>query len=204
MAVAVAALASYAIGMFPTALMVGRRIGRQPTSEGSGNPGASNMYRIGGLKAGSAVAIVDTAKGALPTLVALVLWGRNEALAAWLGATVGHVWPVLGLLPGLGKLRGGKGVATAGGGALVLEALLASISLAVFVAVLFWRRVAALASLGALAAYLVLIIVLGSPLWDAAVAAAVAVIVVWRHRPNIARMRRGAELSVQEDGEARR
>ena len=145
---AVAALASYAIGMLPTALIVGRCIGRHPTSEGSGNPGASNMYRIGGLKAASVVGIVDTAKGALPALAALALWGRNEALAAWLGATAGHVWPVLGLLPGLDKLRGGKGVATAGGGALVLQPLLASISLMVFVSVLLWRRVAALASAG--------------------------------------------------------
>ena len=198
---AVAMTAAYALGMFPTALLVGRCIGRHPTSEGSGNPGASNMCRIGGLKAGFMVGIVDVAKGALPVWAALVLLGQPEthpaALAAWLGAMVGHVWPVLGLLPGLnGRIKGGKGVATTFGGALVLNPLLGLTSLAIFAAILAWTRVAALASLGSLFAYLVMTILSGAPARHIAAAGVVAFVVVLRHRSNLTRMRHGTELNV--------
>ncbi len=56
-------IVAYLIGTFPTALMVGRRIGADPSREGSGNPGASNVYRLGGRRAGVLVAIVDMLKG---------------------------------------------------------------------------------------------------------------------------------------------
>jgi len=81
---------AYAAGMFPTAVLVGHRIGHDPTSEGSGNPGATNIYRLGGRLAGVAVALGDMAKGALPVGATLLLWDRPEAMAAWIGAVAGH------------------------------------------------------------------------------------------------------------------
>lgn len=186
------ALAGYVIGMFPSALWMGRRIGCDPTSEGSGNPGASNMYRIGGRWAGLLVMVADMAKGAAPTLVTLLIWGRPAALAAWFGAVLGHVVPVVP------KLRGGKGVATAGGGALVLEPIAGIVCLFVFFTVVGFTRTAAFGSLSIAVAYPALIAVLGWPGWQIATVVLVMAITVVRHRSNIVRMWRGTELEVQE------
>ncbi len=188
---AAAAVAAYAVGMFPTALLVGRRIGRDPTAEGSRNPGASNMYRIGGRLAGLAVVVGDMSKGAGPTLAALLLWGRPAALAAWLGAVAGHVWPVLP------RLSGGKGVATISGGAIVLDPLAAALCSAVFAAVVRLSKVAALGSLTIAAVYPTIAAVTGWPISEILVALAVMAVTVVRHRSNIARLLRGTELEVR-------
>ena len=119
---AVGVVAAYLIGTFPTAqLVVARPAGRQttPPREGSGNPGASNVYRIAGKRAGVAVGVIDALKGAVPVGDRAGRWpGRPEAHAVWVAAVAGHVWPVTR------RFRGGKGVATAGGGGLVISPLI--------------------------------------------------------------------------------
>src|SRR5690349_18914145 len=102
----VVAVGAYAAGTFPTAQLVGRRLGRDPTREGSGNPGATNVYRTAGRRAGLMVALGDVAKGAVPTAVGYLVDGRPLATVAWAAAVAGHVAPVTR------RLRGGKGVAT--------------------------------------------------------------------------------------------
>ena len=159
--------------MFPTAFLVGRLIGRQPSIEGSGNPGASNMYRIAGLKRGIGCGNCRHVKGALPTLIALQLWGPPAALAAWLGAVLGHIWPVIGLMRG-GRLRGGKGVATAGGGVLALDPLVGVACMSLFFVTWRLARRAAVASLSALLLFLVLVAADRWPLNDLAAAGTVA------------------------------
>ncbi len=183
----VAFVVAYAAGMFPTAVLVGNRIGRDPTSEGSGNPGATNIYRLGGRIAGVAVALGDMAKGALPVGVALLLWDRPEAMAAWIGAVAGHVWPVLR------KFRGGKGMATAGGGGIVLDPLIGVICTALFFAMVRITRVAALGSLSVGVTYPVLALVFGWPAAEVIVAAVVMGVMAMRHHGNIVRLVRGTE-----------
>ena len=173
--------------MFPTAKLVGRQIGHDPAVEGSGNPGATNIYRLGGRLAGLAVALGDMAKGAAPTLAALALWDRPEALAAWCGVVTGHIWPVL---PGL---RGGKGVATGGGGGLVLDPLVGLACAAVFVAVVSLRRMASLGSLSVAVSYPVLALINGWPWPEVVVSIVVMGIMAWRHHSNIVRLWRGTE-----------
>ena len=185
-----AAVVAYGVGMFPTAVLVGRFIGHHPIREGSGNPGASNMYRIGGCKAGLVVVIIDLAKGAAPTLAVLLLWGREAALAAWLGSVIGHIWPALG------RMRGGKGVATWSGGAIVLDPVIGCMCLAVFAVVVRVTHVAALGSLSIGMGYTVLVAVTGWPLQDVVVAVVVMGLVILRHRSNITRLWRGTELEV--------
>lgn len=172
-------VAAYAAGMFPTAHLVGRRIGHDPTAEGSGNPGASNVYRLGGRRAGVVVALIDLAKGAVPVGVALLVAGRPEANAAWVAAVAGHVWPVTR------GFRGGKGVATAGGGGLVVGPLIGLACALLFVVVVRVGHIASLGSLSMALAYPVLVALVGRPWWEVAVAAGVAAIVVLRHRGNI-------------------
>ena len=178
---------AYLAGMFPTAQIAGRLIGRDPTAEGSGNPGASNVYRIGGRRAGVAVAFVDLLKGALPVALALVVADRPEAYAAWVAAVVGHVWPVAR------GFRGGKGVATAGGGGLVLGPVVGLICALVFFLVVRVGHIAALGSLSIALAYPVVSLVVGRPGWEVAVSALVAGILVVRHRSNIGRIVRSDE-----------
>src|SRR5437868_3349444 len=72
---------SYLLGTFPTALIVARLTGHDPTTEGSGNPGASNVYRLAGAKAGLAVFLGDAAKGAAATAIGRAAGGPPLALA---------------------------------------------------------------------------------------------------------------------------
>jgi glycerol-3-phosphate acyltransferase PlsY len=177
----------YLVGMFPTAQLVGRRTGRDPTSEGSRNPGASNVWRLSGRRAGALVGFVDMAKGALPTLLALAVFGRPVAHAVWVAAVAGHVWPVTR------KLRGGKGVATAGGGGLVLGPVIGLICGALFVAAVRFGHIAALGSLAIAAGYPTLAALTGRPAWEVVVACGVAAILVVRHQSNIRRLVQGDE-----------
>lgn len=175
-------VAAYLLGTFPTAQIVGSRIGRDPTKEGSGNPGASNVWRLGGRRAGIIVAVVDGLKGAVPVLVALAVSGRPLAHAAWIAAVAGHVWPITR------RLRGGKGVATAGGGGLAISPLVGLGCAALFLVVVKTGRVAALGSLSIAIAYPVASVAVGRPAWEVAVGAAMAAILVVRHQSNIRRM----------------
>jgi len=180
-------LIAYLVGTFPTALVVGRRIGRDPSKEGSGNPGASNVYRLGGRRAGIIVGVIDMLKGAVPVGVALIIAGRPEAHAIWVAAVAGHVWPVTR------RLRGGKGVATAGGGGIVIGPLIGISCGLLFLAVVKFGRVAAIGSLSIAIAFPVVSAIAGRPAWEVVVSAAVAGILVVRHQSNIRRMLVGHE-----------
>lgn len=173
---------AYAVGTFPTALIVGRRLGVDPTAEGSGNPGASNVYRLGGRRAGVIVGAIDMLKGAVPALVALLVAGRPEAHAVWVAAVAGHVWPVTR------GFRGGKGVATAGGAGLVISPLVGLACAAVFLVVVRVGRIAALGSLSIALSYPVIAALVGFPWWEVVVSAGVAAILVVRHQSNIRRL----------------
>ena len=183
-------VASYAVGMFPTAQLVGRSRGHDPLAEGSGNPGASNVYRTAGRTAGLLVLLGDLAKGIVPTAAGWVLGGRGAGLACWLAAVLGHVVPLVR------RGRGGKGVATAGGGALVLFPVVSVVLIALFVLVVKRTRIAALGSLVMAGLLPVGAALVHRRIADTAVAAAVAVVVFVRHRENLSRLRAGTEHTV--------
>jgi glycerol-3-phosphate acyltransferase PlsY len=188
-----AALASvvvgYLVGAIPFAVLVPRWwAGVDVRTVGSGNPGATNVWRATTPSLAALVAGLDMAKGAVA--VALARWvgaGEPWAAVAGVAAVVGHVSPVW--LRG----RGGKGVATGAG----VFAVLAPGPTAAAAAA--WLVVAALtryASLGSLAAAVVLPVLLGLAGASRSVivaAVAVAALVVVRHRTNLARLRAGTE-----------
>ena len=186
-------VAAYAVGTFPTAVMVGRRLGVDPTAEGSRNPGASNVYRLGGRRAGLIVGAVDMLKGAVPAVIALVVAGRPEAHAVWGAAVAGHVWPITR------GLRGGKGVATAGGGGLVLNVWIGLGCAAIFFLTVRVARIASLGSLSMSLAYPILALIVGRPGWEVAVSGGVAAVLVVRHQSNIRRMLRRDESRLDGD-----
>jgi glycerol-3-phosphate acyltransferase PlsY len=189
-------IGAYITGMFPTAHLVGRRLGVNPAREGSGNPGASNVYRLGGRQAGVIVGVIDMLKGALPVGIALLVADMPEAHAVWVAAVAGHVWPVTR------GFRGGKGVATAGGAGLVINPLVGLACAGLFLVVVRVARIAALGSLGIAVSYPVIAALVGRPGYEIAVSAGVASILVIRHQSNIRRMLRRDENKLDETGPA--
>ena len=185
---------SYLIGSIPAAYLAGKLLrGIDLREHGSGNLGATNVYRVLGTRPAVAVLLADVLKGAIPVLVfpGVTDAGRPDlwAIAYAVAAIAGHVRSVFLLMRG-----GGKGVATAAGAFMSLAPLPSLIALGIFVIVLFvWGYV----SLGSLSAATALPIVIAlregvhSPLF--AVSAIVAAFVFWTHRANIARLRNGDE-----------
>lgn len=173
---------AYVIGMFPSAQMVARRVGRDPTREGSGNPGASNVYRLAGKRAGVMVGLIDMLKGMVPVLAALLTMGRATALGVWVAAVAGHVWPIVR------RFRGGKGVATAGGGGLVIDPVIGIVAALLFFLTARLSGVAALGSLAIAVSFPLLSIAAGRSSEQVAVSSGVALILIVRHQSNIRRL----------------
>lgn len=184
---------AYVLGTFPTALLVGRQRGFDPTAAGSGNPGASNVTRIGGRRAGVLVLLGDAGKGAIAAGLGLAVDGRLLAWVAGAAAVAGHLWPVTR------RLRGGKGVATAAGATLVCAPLVFLPLAVVFGVLVMVTGHAAVGSIALAALFAPAVAAIGRPVEEVLVAAAVGLVVIVRHRENIGRLRRGEEASVGED-----
>lgn len=191
-----ALLAAYVIGSFPTAHLVGKANGVDLRTVGSGNLGATNVFRTLGWKWGLLVYVVDGLKGvvpvvALPSLIGVAAgwpWGVVFGLAAILG----HVRPVFLLGKG-----GGKGVATASGVFIALAPVPAACAILSFVVVVAMTRYVSLGSLiGAVVLPVSLLLQQHAVTPLVVVSAAVGAFVFWTHRENIARLRRGEERRV--------
>ncbi len=181
--------AGYLIGSIPFGVVVVRLLrGEDIRKQGSGNIGASNVWRAYGRWFGVPVALLDVAKGFLPALVGLEIGGEWVGVLAGSAAMLGHACPVW-----LGFTKGGKMVATAGGVTLALAPLAAGICLLVWLAVFVLSRYASLASLATAVALPISCLLLDEP-WPTvifAMTASLAVIVL--HRQNIWRLLHGTE-----------
>ena len=184
---ALAVAASYLVGTFPTAVLVARRRGVDPTREGSGNPGATNVLRVAGRRAGAAALAGDVAKGAVPAAVGWAVGGHGLGVACGVAAVVGHVLPVTR------RFRGGKGVATEAGMAVVLFPAASAVAVAGFAAAVVISRAASLGSMVATVLLPVAAAGFGAPGREVAALAGCAALIVFRHRDNISRLRRGTE-----------
>lgn len=188
--------AAYLAGSFPTAYLVGKANGVDLRTVGSGNLGATNVFRTLGWKWGLLVYLVDGLKGALPTALlptaAGVAAGWPWGVVLGVLAIIGHVKPIF--LMGKG---GGKGVATASGVFLALAPIPALCAVVGFsLAVALTRYV----SLGSLVGAVVLPVAIAiqaraiTPMLF--VSAAVSAFVFWTHRDNISRLMRGEERRI--------
>lgn len=182
MIVAVAAVVGYLLGAVSPATWIAARRGIDLRGVGSGNPGASNAGRALGRRTGVAVAVLDVVKG-FAVAAGFGYLDHRAGLVAGVAAVLGHVTsPFL-------RGRGGKGVAAALGAILGSHPLWAPVVLLVWVLVVATSRWIALASVSAAVSVLVVAIVVGE---DVIWAAALAAIVVARHRRNFAaRLARG-------------
>jgi glycerol-3-phosphate acyltransferase PlsY len=191
---AVALALSYLSGSIPFAAIAGKLRRVDLRKHGSGNLGATNVFRVLGWKIGIAVFLADALKGALPVffLPPRIVSPRDPvvwAIACGIAAIAGHVRPIF-----LGLRKGGKGVATAAGVFFALAPIPMALTFAVFVGVVLGTGYVSLGSLiSAVVLPALLLVTLGprAPLF--VVSTVIALFVFWTHRTNIARLRRGEE-----------
>lgn len=179
----------YLVGSIPFGVVLVRLLkGEDIRTVGSGNIGATNVWRIYGRTLGLPVALLDVAKGCAPALVGLLVENAWVGVLAGIAAMVGHARPVY-----LRFAKGGKMVATAGGVAFALAPLAALACLILWIAVFAALRFSSVASMVAAAALPVLCWAFGAE-WPVVGFGAVACLgVLVLHRPNIQRLLRGTE-----------
>ena len=187
----------YAVGSIPFGLLAARVVRVDLRRTGSGNPGAANALRAGGVPLAVLVLLLDILKGAASVLwVSRLTAGEAAPALAGAAAVVGHIYPVWL------RFRGGKGVATAAGAFGVLTPMALAPAAALFVTTVWLTRYVSLGSIVATVA-------LGPLTWAAGASGAISAaacgagaLVVFRHRSNIGRLRRGVERRIGQRVEA--
>lgn len=181
------ALVGYLLGGIPFGVLAARQTGRDILHEGSGNIGATNALRVLGPFWGVAVLAGDVGKGVLSAFLGAHLGGLDGLAVGACAAALGHAYSIF--LRG----RGGKVVSVSFGALLFLDWRIALLAAIVFVLVVALTRYVSLGSmLGAASAFLGTLLLPDAPAIRLAVAF-ILVLLVWRHRSNIERLRHGNE-----------
>lgn len=185
----------YLAGSISTAILVCRAMGLpDPRSEGSRNPGATNVLRFGGKKAAAITLAGDFAKGLLPVLLARLAGVEDTGLALTaLAAFLGHLYPVFF------SFEGGKGVATAFGAIFGLSSLVALAAFATWLFMAFVVRISSLSALTAAALTPLFAWGFGVSGISLAVLLVMVALLVWRHRSNIRHLLAGTEDKIGTD-----
>lgn len=196
---------AYVAGSFPTAYLVGRAKGVDLGRAGSGNYGATNVFRTLGRGPASVALVVDVAKGYLPVAL-LPRWLDPAGLAPGTFAVLLAMAAVLGhVFSAFLRFRGGKGVGTAAGAFLALSPWALLVAVAAWITVLAWRRIVSLASLAGALVLLLGVAILHARDWPrewpiVTLTALLCAFVFWTHRENIGRLSRGEEKPIVERG----
>ena len=185
----------YLAGSISTAIIVCRAMSLpDPRSEGSRNPGATNVLRFGGKKAAAITLAGDFFKGLLPVLLARGVGVDEIGLAlTGLAAFLGHLYPIFF------GFEGGKGVATAFGVILGLSWLTALAALATWLIMAFTVRISSLSALTAATLAPLFAWLFGLPLIYSAAILFMAILLIWRHRSNIRDLLAGTEDKIGTD-----
>lgn len=185
-------LLGYLLGSIPFGLLLTRFAGLGDVRNiGSGNIGATNVLRTGRRGLAAATLILDAAKGAAAVLLVRALWPNLTGLdgVAAVGAFLGHLWPVWL------RFKGGKGVATLLGLLVVLAWPVALIAAAVWIGALLLTRYSSVGGMSCAVAAPIAAAAMGR-VDLAALFFGLALLVLWRHRANIGRLRAGTEPKV--------
>jgi glycerol-3-phosphate acyltransferase PlsY len=186
-------LGGYLAGSMPFGYWLVRLLkGTDIRAQGSGNIGASNVWRVYGRSLGMPVVVLDMAKGLVPALLGSLLVGSLAGVLAGAAAMLGHWRPLF-----LRFAKGGKMVATTGGAFLGVAPLVGGIGAGVWILVFLLSRYASVASMTAACSLPVTAFLLGEEWPVIAFAAAAAAGVVFLHRANIRRLVAGTESRFQ-------
>jgi len=178
---------AYLLGSINAALVVARARSVDIRAVGSGNPGASNVLRAMGKGPATVVYLADLLKGWLPAVVGLAVWDATIAGMVGLGAVIGHCYPAFH------RLRGGKGVATAGGVVLALSPLVMALMIGVYAVALAVTRISAVGSLAAVLLAIPALLLAGVDSGAVGWFGVATLLILLRHRSNLARLRAGTE-----------
>jgi glycerol-3-phosphate acyltransferase PlsY len=180
---------AYLLGSISSAILLSKIMGfEDPRSQGSKNPGATNVLRIAGKKAAFLTLLGDCLKGLIPVLVARLVSDDHlvVALSAF-AAFLGHCFPVFF------NFRGGKGVATAIAATLGYNWIIGTIIIAIWLLFAKVFKISSLAAIFAFCALPPLILWFEQSLIVSAVFLAISLILIWRHKGNIQRLIQGTE-----------
>ena len=181
-------LFGYLAGSVPFAFLLARRAGVDVRVAGSGNVGAANVLRTAGTRRAVAVMTLDVAKGAAAVLIVnLVAGGVWLAALTGAAAIVGHIYPVWL------RFHGGKGVAVAAGVFSVLSPVATGIAASLFLIIVWMTRYVSLGSIAATVALPPVAWWWGAPRAVVVAAAGSGALILFRHRANLRRLRRGTE-----------
>jgi glycerol-3-phosphate acyltransferase PlsY len=186
-------VAGYLCGSLPFGYWLVRVFrGTDIRTVGSGNIGATNVWRTYGARLGIAVVLLDTLKGFVPALVASLWVGALWGVVAGAAAMLGHSRPLF-----LRFARGGKMVATCGGAFLGVAPVVGGLGAVVWILVFALCRYASVASITAALSLPLLALALGEPWPVIGFAVAAALAVLFLHRSNIKRLRSGTEAKMR-------
>jgi glycerol-3-phosphate acyltransferase PlsY len=176
----------YLLGAIPFGLVLTLLAGKGDVRKiGSGNIGATNVLRTGSKPLAALTLILDCLKATTAVLLAQRLFGPETGLAAGAGALIGHMYPVwLGF-------RGGKGVATLLGVLIALFPIAAAVYVAVWLLLFLTIRISSVAGMGAAVSAPIVAALYQSTLLPMLLG--FAVLVLWKHRENILRLKDGTE-----------
>ena len=181
-------LGGYLLGAIPFGLLVAKWLGGvDPRQGGSGNIGATNVSRQAGKTAGVLTLILDIGKGLAPTVVAGQWLSPAWAAAVGAAAFVGHCWPVYL------RFKGGKGVATFLGALLGMAPWAALLSGLLLFLVAYLSRHMSLGSMVGGVSSVVWLWLLGAPLAYMVSASLMSLLIIYKHRENIVRLKTGQE-----------
>jgi glycerol-3-phosphate acyltransferase PlsY len=189
-------LLAYLIGSVPFGLIISRFYGTDITKTGSGNIGATNVFRTVGLFAGILVLFADIAKGFLAIQVVHLLagsYGQGQIISV-----LAAVFVVLGhsFSPFM-RMSGGKGVATAAGALIALLPIIAVVLIFMWIFILIFTRYVSVASLTAAFLFPFLTIITKRSLPNVVLSLVVCLIIFYTHRSNIKRLLKGEEYKFQ-------
>jgi glycerol-3-phosphate acyltransferase PlsY len=187
MAVMLAILLGYLAGSVPFGFLLARGAGVDVRVAGSGNVGAANVLRTAGAWRGLAVMVLDVGKGIAAVLLAGPAPGAPAAALAGAAAVVGHIYPVWL------RFHGGKGVAVAAGVFGILAPVATAAAALLFLFTAGFTRYVSLGSIAATAALPPIAWWTGAPTAVVTAAAGTATLILFRHRANVRRLRRGTE-----------
>ncbi len=184
---ALALAAAYLLGSIPFAFIAGRLHGVDLRTIGSGNLGATNVFRTLGRTVGITVMVLDIAKGAAAVLLAVALTDNPWPLAAGALVILGHVRPVWT------GFKGGKGVAVGAGALIGLVPAASGVLIVLWFLIVLITRYVSVASIACALAAAPLAWAFGAPWSYLGFIALAGLFVIWKHRENIVRLSRGEE-----------
>jgi glycerol-3-phosphate acyltransferase PlsY len=178
----------YLFGIIPFSFLVPKLMGNLDIRNyGSGNAGATNVYRVLGIKGGLLAFLGDFSKGFFAVLLTNYLIGPSYGIVAGLFAVIGHCYPATL------KFKGGKGVATTAGLVFAVNPIIALILLVFQILIIYFSKIMSLASILSAIMFPVVAYFFNMDLQFIMIASFLGIFVIYRHRSNVKRLLKGEE-----------